>query len=245
MFINTEPSTLLLFFTCLLSSALSYLAWKPPNPPPKSPYESAKSPIIDSKDPARFFRTTSVILSAYHLAILLFFPSPLQWSSQLHESAPRYYICPNLPLISPSLFTWAPFTIVCQSVIIFSASLRLVCFRNLGADFNFQLTKPGKLRTTGLYAWVQHPSYTGSTLLLLGNIAFLFRVDGVQGCWLPSILWGVASWVNWGSWGVFVVAVIVGTRKRVLVEEGMLRETFGKEWEVWHGKTARFIPGLI
>ena len=28
-------------------------------------------------------------------------------------------------------------------------------------------------------------------------------------------------------------------------EEMMLRDTFGKEWEVWHAKTKRFIPGIF
>jgi len=28
-------------------------------------------------------------------------------------------------------------------------------------------------------------------------------------------------------------------------EEKILRDTFGKEWEIWHQKTKRFIPGLI
>ena len=28
-------------------------------------------------------------------------------------------------------------------------------------------------------------------------------------------------------------------------EEAMMKDTFGEEWEVWHGKTWRFIPGLL
>jgi protein-S-isoprenylcysteine O-methyltransferase Ste14 len=33
--------------------------------------------------------------------------------------------------------------------------------------------------------------------------------------------------------------------KRVKEEEMMLKSTFGKEWEVWHAKTKRFVPGLF
>jgi len=33
--------------------------------------------------------------------------------------------------------------------------------------------------------------------------------------------------------------------KRTLEEEDMLRKAFGKEWEEWHAKTARFVPGIF
>jgi protein-S-isoprenylcysteine O-methyltransferase Ste14 len=32
--------------------------------------------------------------------------------------------------------------------------------------------------------------------------------------------------------------------RRVREEEEMLKKTFGKEWEEWHGRTARLIPGI-
>jgi protein-S-isoprenylcysteine O-methyltransferase Ste14 len=38
-----------------------------------------------------------------------------------------------------------------------------------------------------------------------------------------------------------VVALIL----RVRDEEKMLKEKFGKEWENWHSRTARFIPWIV
>jgi protein-S-isoprenylcysteine O-methyltransferase Ste14 len=35
------------------------------------------------------------------------------------------------------------------------------------------------------------------------------------------------------------------TWKRVHEEEAMMKETFGKEWEEWHKRTKRFIPGFF
>jgi len=32
---------------------------------------------------------------------------------------------------------------------------------------------------------------------------------------------------------------------RVPEEEKMMRGTFGDAWEVWHGETARFVPGVF
>jgi protein-S-isoprenylcysteine O-methyltransferase Ste14 len=34
-------------------------------------------------------------------------------------------------------------------------------------------------------------------------------------------------------------------RKRVREEETMLKKTFGNEWEPWHARTKRFVPGVF
>jgi len=34
-------------------------------------------------------------------------------------------------------------------------------------------------------------------------------------------------------------------RERVVQEEGMLEGLFGRVWVEWHGKTARFVPGVF
>jgi protein-S-isoprenylcysteine O-methyltransferase Ste14 len=64
-----------------------------------------------------------------------------------------------------------------------------------------------------------------------------------MGCWLPA--WIVDAGLFWAIvalLGTFGVARI--TRRRIKDEEKMLRETFGKEWENWHARTKRFIPGV-
>jgi protein-S-isoprenylcysteine O-methyltransferase Ste14 len=42
--------------------------------------------------------------------------------------------------------------------------------------------------------------------------------------------------VIWLGWGMPV---------RVTDEEKMLQREFGKKWEIYHNKTARFIPGIF
>jgi protein-S-isoprenylcysteine O-methyltransferase Ste14 len=44
---------------------------------------------------------------------------------------------------------------------------------------------------------------------------------------------------------VFTVALGFALRLRILDEEDMLRGEFGEEWERWHRKTARLIPGIF
>ena len=50
-------------------------------------------------------------------------------------------------------------------------------------------------------------------------------------------------------WRVLACLIVLGgTRsvwKRVMDEEMMLKSTVGKEWEAWHAKTKRFVPGLF
>jgi len=66
------------------------------------------------------------------------------------------------------------------------------------------------------------------------------RVDGGLGCWLSGGVVGWQGW-RWVGWGLIAFGAEM-VRRRVVDEEGMLREKVGKEWEVWHAKTKRFIP---
>jgi len=65
----------------------------------------------------------------------------------------------------------------------------------------------------------------------------------VLACWLSESALR-SGW--WGAINVFFAGVaILGMRTRIMDEEKMMKETFGKEWEVWHAKTKRFIPGVF
>jgi protein-S-isoprenylcysteine O-methyltransferase Ste14 len=80
--------------------------------------------------------------------------------------------------------------------------------------------------------------------MLTADLVLSFRISGVLGYCLPRRLWGVARWLDRGSWAAFVVLMPVGISKRAKVEEQILKENFKDEWEEWHQKTARFIPEL-
>jgi protein-S-isoprenylcysteine O-methyltransferase Ste14 len=82
-------------------------------------------------------------------------------------------------------------------------------------------------------------------LLSVGNAMFLLRVDGMVACFLPGWVVRQAWWVNWVLLGLNIGMGTWGTAVRVKAEEEMLRRTFGGEWEGWHKKTKRFVPGLF
>lgn len=242
MHLNLDFPTLSLLATSLFSHHLISLAWKPPNPPPKTPYGT---PDVTSLrrlyTTVRIFRFLNTVVIVYYYALLLLYP----WSPQPEPPYPVHRICPNLPLLSPSLFSWSAFSFFCQSTIVSFALLRLLAFAQLGTDFSFQLAKPESLKTDGLYAWVQHPSYVGAFGMTQAAAMFLYRVDGVLGCWLPEMVVRHAEWVNAVMLMFNLWLGVMGTVRRVREEERMLKECFGREWEEWHGRTARFVPCLI
>jgi len=129
--------------------------------------------------------------------------------------------------------------------IFFAAPIRLLAFRQLGQNFTFRLAKPKELVKTGLYAYVQHPSYPTDWMVLTSNIALLLRPDGVLGCVLPR--WLVSGGVM--IWPILLIMSgvlgILAIRVRVQNEEAMLKDTFGREWEEYYKRTKRFIPWVF
>lgn len=82
---------------------------------------------------------------------------------------------------------------------------------------------------------------------MLSNAALLFRKDGVVACWLPKSIvdgerFGTALRILPWLLSFFLVYAL---SIRVKDEETMLKKTFGGEWEVYHKKTKRFIPGVF
>ena len=104
---------------------------------------------------------------------------------------------------------------------------------------------------TGLYAYVQHPSYLPHWLIGASYVALLLRLrlDGVLGCVLPStaVRWGMGNG-RFGVWPALLIGAAVfglyAVWVRVKDEEAMLKE-LGREWEEYHRSTARFIPGVF
>ena len=113
------------------------------------------------------------------------------------------------------------------------ASIRVACYRALGAHFTFDLSlqEDHKLITDGPYAIVRHPSYTGFLLIAVG--AMLTQL-GPSSYWVQTGMWMTSS----GKAAGFVYMVIVAlsgiiTFARIGKEDAMLQETFKEEWDEW------------
>ncbi|KAG1734978.1 hypothetical protein EDB19DRAFT_1638726 [Suillus lakei] len=124
--------------------------------------------------------------------------------------------------------------------------IRWLCYRILGRYFTFLLSvrQDHRLITTGPYAIVRHPSYTGMMMLCLGIII----LHGSRNSWLrasgisakiPGILPVVIAGTS------LCVAVNLALFVRMKREDRMMHLAFGEEWEAWARKVKyRIIPGV-
>lgn len=181
------------------------------------------------------------ILSLHTAALALYFPFRIPGRLLGHAAVSPVGI-------NPDLISWSAASAIPMAVILCAGlPLRLGPYSALGRNFTFALAQPDRLTTTGIYKYVQHPSYVGLVLTLAGNAALLWRRDGVLSCWVPP------SWmetlVRWKAVEVFLGTGLVSGLwmlwKRTLEEEKMLHRAFGREWKEWHAKTARFIPWIF
>ncbi|KAI0764662.1 hypothetical protein C8Q74DRAFT_1173734, partial [Fomes fomentarius] len=133
------------------------------------------------------------------------------------------------------------------------ALLRLACFRALGALFTFELTihPAHTLVTSGPYAHVRHPSYTGVFATLVGATGVMLAPGAwLREAWLaPRIrahaLGALVAWAWVAFWLAKVAYAGRSTMRRVLTEDHELRRVFGPVWEEWAARVRwRLLPGV-
>ncbi|KAF9043379.1 hypothetical protein BJ165DRAFT_1348174 [Panaeolus papilionaceus] len=139
-----------------------------------------------------------------------------------------------------------PTQIIAAIMVITGGLLRLAAYKTLGPYFTFQVgIQPNqKLITHGVYAWVRHPSYTGTLLATPGfalwNMApgSWVRESGVLDTWMGCVL-------GYGLAGLRLVMTYMLCFGRPPQEDERLREAFGREWEEWAGRVRyRLVPGV-
>ncbi|KAH7260421.1 hypothetical protein B0J15DRAFT_284986 [Fusarium solani] len=228
--------------TMCLSLSGTYIALSPPLQA-KPVTKSAPS----TGDSMRWLRltdkhSTKVILAP--LGLLGLHTSSL--ALLYHKSRPEMILPYILNGLDTNLITWSKATSIPLALILCAGvPLRLASYISLGRNFTFALTEPDQLKTTGIYRYLQHPSYTGLAILAVCNVLLLGRTDGVLSCWIPWSWHGVVSRLMWGLVPAGLSVIMFGIWTRVKEEEKMLQATFGQEWEQWHQKTARFIPWVL
>ncbi|KAI9064923.1 hypothetical protein FKP32DRAFT_1568917 [Trametes sanguinea] len=129
-----------------------------------------------------------------------------------------------------------PFFLLGTALLYGGAILRKTCYRTLGRHFTFQLTilKQHELVTSGPYAVVRHPSYTGIIVATVG----VFVMGLAPGSWLveSGIVETSLGKAVVGAWVVWYTLMTVGFLKRTRIEDAVLREEFGAQWEAWATK---------
>jgi protein-S-isoprenylcysteine O-methyltransferase Ste14 len=225
--------SILLALAILTVTYLSYRSFTPPNPHPTDTTTQDRIFLAGAPLFLLIRRIVVVTVGIYHalLVLTISFPSP----------SPALF-CPRPENLNSSLFTWSLHSALCIVAVLIFGHLRLLAFNNLGRNFTFRIAPPKKLITTGLYRYIQHPSYAANMVVIITNGLLFLRPDGVAACWSKK------EWVEskvWVALGYSSIAGVGFLIMRVRDEERMLKKAFGKEWEDWHARTARFIPGVF
>ncbi|KAJ5663241.1 Phospholipid methyltransferase [Penicillium longicatenatum] len=234
-----QLDTALLGAAMVLAIYLINICATPPNPSPPQKGRQNKDRIgilLGPETRLTIIRFAAVFCFLYHTLITVL---PVYASKHLVQ------ICPNAENRNPAIFEWSTTTTLALAMIYVGAAIRIMAFGGLGHLFTFHLAPPDRLITSGVYHWIQHPSYSGLLLIMVATYTLFVRWDGVFACWIPrstlAILdgWGVSTITIAVSFGVSLFAL------RVRDEEEMLKRKFGKEWEEWHTRTKRMIPGIL
>jgi protein-S-isoprenylcysteine O-methyltransferase Ste14 len=106
-----------------------------------------------------------------------------------------------------------------------SVWLTMMAVKTLGKEWSVtaRLIEGHQLATSGPYAYVRHPIYTGMLGMLVAT--------------------GMAM-SHWTALFVALVIFFVGTIIRVRSEEKLLREAFGKQFEDYSRHVPAIVPGL-
>ncbi|KAL0071226.1 hypothetical protein AAF712_001792 [Marasmius tenuissimus] len=161
-----------------------------------------------------------------------------------------------------------PVSIIASSMAVGGALIRQSCYRHLSTLFTFDLAikRDHRLVTSGPYAYVRHPSYTGAILSGVGASALFLASRGswMVECsglfsesakrWIGPSLGDTGSnlSISNGHFPFFMTLcfVIGGLGLVVLVprtkkEDEMMKQAFGKEWEEWRTRVRwRLVPGV-
>lgn len=130
--------------------------------------------------------------------------------------------------------------------LILSGIIRLWAYQALGTLFTFELSirKDHTLITSGPYAYVRHPSYTGILLNVIGALLLHFG----SGSWFYEFgFWG--SWwgrMYAGTWICLEGWVLSSLFMRVGKEDAMLEREFRPSWRRWARDVPwRIVPGIF
>lgn len=137
-----------------------------------------------------------------------------------------------------------PLFIIGVLAVVLGAYIIIDCFHALGPLFTFDLIvhPEHKLVTSRFYAYMRHPSYTGSLLIVTG----LALSHLCQGSWMtecgPLRIPGSAPtvWALWWMWSLCVVLT------RAEAEDTQMKKLFRAEWDAYAMQVPWWIfPGVI
>jgi len=121
--------------------------------------------------------------------------------------------------------------------------IRYQCYRTLGRFFTFEVTirDDHQLITSGPYAYVRHPSYTGWIATIVGiNVCHASAGSWLRECRIfDTVVGKVVAGLCLTSLTIATLAFV----RRAPLEDALLRKRFGKQWDEWAEKVRyRMVP---
>ncbi|KAF8874995.1 hypothetical protein BD779DRAFT_1613496 [Infundibulicybe gibba] len=211
-------------------------ACTPPNPTPKSGRYHTKELYILQIAPFIFKVHQFITWICAIFEVISYVLTVLSPPSTL----PHPLVC---LAATPNIRT-SPFFVIGVLAVALGTYIRLDCFRALGPLFTFDLTvlPAHRLITTRFYAYVRHPAYAGSILLVAG-LAFSHLTAGSWMTECGPLHSGRSAYVVWALWWLWTLAVGVS---RAAAEDKQMRKIFSQEWEAYAAKVHWwFFPGII
>ncbi|KAK7189264.1 hypothetical protein PSPO01_04851 [Paraphaeosphaeria sporulosa] len=207
----------------------------------KTPSESWIMWMVASPLGTSFARIVTLIIAIHHATVSL-----AKFSNALPRSDDvLLYSCATPAYLDPELFTWSPHTFATLALLYTGSYVRFSAYAELGTNFTYRLAKPDQLVTSGLYAYVRHPSYTGLLAVLMAMYSLFFRQRGLPSCSTPLVSERLVeeAWVGYAIAVIgFSVPIWLFMVKRVKEEEKMMEMEFGQKWKEYCERTKKFIP---
>ena len=121
---------------------------------------------------------------------------------------------------------WTPswVAVVGALMVVAGTTNNVVCQVTMGRSYSATLlTREGhQLITRGMYGYVRHPIYLGVICVITGIALFTTSLLGL------IVLWGVIPFIL----------------RRIRLEEQMLLDEFGAEYEAYRARTTKLVPFL-
>ncbi|ESK96461.1 hypothetical protein Moror_6969 [Moniliophthora roreri MCA 2997] len=175
-----------------------------------------------------------------------------------------FFLCESSAIIGAQFRTFqgclpfvTPVSLAASTMALAGGLIRRSCYLHLSKLFTFDLAilPDHRLVTSGPYAVVRHPSYSGALLSAAGAVIMFL---GSRGSWLIEcsglISDNVKLWFGPGLNSLSTFAAIFGSvtslglvfmLPRAQKEDEMMKRQFGKEWEDWSRLVRwRLVPGV-
>ncbi|KAL5513616.1 hypothetical protein ACEPAH_4015 [Sanghuangporus vaninii] len=230
-------------FLSVSVTVLNGMISTPPNPPP----QNRERVEIDKQESAFITAASSLVrISQFILILATLCESLIVIAVRYPSTISSIVLSTLLPNeVSAQEVGVNPLALIAWAIAVMGCLLRYSSINALGQLFTYQLAiRNGHvLVTTGPYAVVRHPAYTGSITAALGTGIFFLGPGSYAyaGKILRSKAGAPCTFV-WLGWKLFMCYNVV---RRTAHEDEFLRNKFGQSWVSWSQRVRyRLVPGL-